>query len=234
MFDEILRIFRPGNALGEMGENFTKMLSLANEMTRAAGEIYFREVTAPEVRSRLYESDVEVNRLERLIRKQVVAHLATRGNTTDVPYCLLLMSLVKDVERVGDYTKNLGEVLDIYSGDLPDDDIVGELKAIRHGVEEAFQAAATIFAESDREQALAFLRKGKDYARRSDGLLARIVGQDYDAGKVAALVLGARYYKRIGGHLLNVLSSVVMPLHKIDYYDEDEVKARAHRGRRAK
>ena len=168
MFDEILRIFRPGNALGEMGENFTKMVSLANEMTRAAGEIYFREVTAPEVRSRLYESDVEVNRLERLIRKQVVAHLATRGNTTDVPYCLLLMSLVKDVERVGDYTKNLGEVLDIYSGDLPDDDIVGELKAIRHGVEEAFQAAATIFAESDREQALAFLRKGKDYARRSD------------------------------------------------------------------
>ncbi len=32
-----------------------------------------------------------------------------------------------------------------------------------------------------------------------------------------------RSYKRISGHVLNVLSSVVMPLHKIDYYDEDEV-----------
>ena len=35
------------------------------------------------------------------------------------------------------------------------------------------------------------------------------------------LVLATRYYKRIGGHVLNVLSSVVMPLHKVDYYDED-------------
>ena len=232
MFDELLRIFRPGNALGEMGENFTKMLSLANKMTKAAGEIYFREVTVPGVRSSLYESDVEVNLLERSIRKQVVAHLATRGNTTDVPYCLLLMSLVKDVERIGDYTKNLSEVVDIYSGELPDDDIVGELRAIRQGVEEAFQAASTIFADSDRERALSVIRQLKDFARRSDGLLTRVAGQEYEAGRVAALVLGARYYKRIGGHLLNVLSSVVMPLHKIDYYDEDEVTATAQGRRR--
>ncbi len=226
MLDELLRIFRPGNALSEMGENFAKMLSLVNHMTTAAGEIYFREVTAPEVRTRLYESDVEVNSLERSIRKQVVAHLATRGNATDVPYCLLLMSLVKDVERIGDYTKNLSEVVDIYGGELPDDDIVGELRSIRTGVEEAFEAASKVFADSDRERALGFIRQGKDYARRSDGLLTRIAAQEYEAGKVAALVLGARYYKRIGGHLLNVLSSVVMPLHKIDYYDEDELKAK--------
>ena len=38
-----------------------------------------------------------------------------------------------------------------------------------------------------------------------------------------ALVLGTRFYKRIGGHVLNVLSSVVMPLHKIDYYHEESV-----------
>ena len=32
--------------------------------------------------------------------------------------------------------------------------------------------------------------------------------------------LAARFYKRIAAHVLNVLSSVVMPLHKLDYYDE--------------
>ena len=225
MLDELLRIFRPGNPLSEMGENFTEMLGLAYKMTTAAGEIYFREVSAPEVRNRLYESDVEVNLLERTIRKQVVAHLSARGNATDVPYCLLLMSLVKDVERIGDYTKNLSEVVDIHPGELPEDEIVGELRGIRAGVEEAFHAASKVFADSDRERALGFIRQGKDYARRSDGLLTRIAAQEYEAGRVAALVLGARYYKRIGGHLLNVLSSVVMPLHKIDYYDEDELKA---------
>ena len=44
-----------------------------------------------------------------------------------------------------------------------------------------------------------------------------------DARTTTALVLGARFYKRIGGHVLNVLSSVVMPLHKVDYYDEDDI-----------
>jgi hypothetical protein len=35
--------------------------------------------------------------------------------------------------------------------------------------------------------------------------------------------MGARFYKRTAAHVLNVLSSVVMPLHKLDYYDEDEI-----------
>ena len=37
------------------------------------------------------------------------------------------------------------------------------------------------------------------------------------------LTLGSRFYKRIQGHLLNLLSAVVMPLHKLDYYDEDSI-----------
>jgi hypothetical protein len=36
-------------------------------------------------------------------------------------------------------------------------------------------------------------------------------------------VLLTRFYKRIAAHLSNVLSAVVMPLHKLDYFDEREV-----------
>ena len=34
------------------------------------------------------------------------------------------------------------------------------------------------------------------------------------------MVLLTRFYKRLGAHLLNILTSVVMPLHKLDFYDE--------------
>jgi hypothetical protein len=98
---------------------------------------------------------------------------------------------------------------------------------MRATIEKSFLAAAEVFVNSDRERALVLIAQGKDVARRADGLLARIARLDYDAGKITALVLGVRYYKRIGGHLLNLLSSVVMPLHKVDYYDEDEVRAHA-------
>jgi phosphate uptake regulator len=171
--------------------------------------------------ARIYEQDVEINKLERCIRKRVAAHLSLKGNHLDVPYCLLLMSLVKDVERLGDYAKNLSEVVDIDTNPLPDDEIVQELQEIRREVEEAFTAAAEIFVSCDRERALHYINKGRDIAHRCDVLLTKTAHGSYDATTTTAVVLGIRYYKRIGGHVLNILSSVVMPLHKVDYYDED-------------
>ncbi|HEY5644504.1 MAG TPA: PhoU domain-containing protein [Pseudomonadales bacterium] len=225
MLHELLRIFRSGNPLKEMADEFGQMLQLTCEMTVTAGDIYFGKTLSAEDRTKIYSQDVRVNKLERKIRKRVVAHLSVSRNTADLPYCLLLMSLVKDVERLGDYAKNLSEVIDIHSGELPDDDIVAELKEIRAGVEEAFRASARVFPDSDRERALTLIRHGKDLAQRSDGLLLRIAKSSYPADTTTALVLGARYYKRIGGHVLNLLSAVVMPLHKVDYYDEDEIPA---------
>ncbi len=58
-------------------------------------------------------------------------------------------------------------------------------------------------------------------ARRCDRLVKAVGRSNYDAATTTAFILGARYYKRIGGHVLNVLSSVVMPLDKVDYYDEN-------------
>jgi phosphate uptake regulator len=223
MFRELLSIFRSKNPLTEMGENFARMLKLAHEMTLSAGGIFFERKARPEERDQIRRQDIEVNQLERAIRKQVVAHLSIPGNTPDVPYCLLLMSLVKDVERLGDYAKNILELVDFCPETLPDDEIVRELRSYRQGIEDAFQAASEVFTSLEPERALRLIREGREIAQRSDALIERIAGEKYDAGTTTALVLAIRYYKRIGGHLLNVVSSVVMPVHKVDYFDEDEI-----------
>jgi len=225
MLRELLSILKSSNPLAKTSNDFSDMLGMTFEMTRLAGDIYFGGRSDPEVRTRIYQQDVRVNKCERNIRKAVVAHLALPGNTRDVPYCLILMSLVKDVERLGDYAKNLSEIVDLRPEPLPDDDIVQELTEIRKGIEEAFRSAAEIFATSDRERAVHYIRNGRDIAHRCEALVLRISRSDYNARTTTATVLAARFYKRIGGHVLNVLTSVVMPMHKIDYYDEDEIKA---------
>jgi phosphate uptake regulator len=133
------------------------------------------------------------------------------------------MSLVKDVERIGDYAKNLAELVDFRPGSLPEDELVDELKEIRRGVEDAFQSTLDIFATSDSERAMQYIHQGRDLAHRCDSLIQRVAATSHDAATTAVLVLCSRYYKRIGGHALNILSAVVMPLHKIDYYDENEI-----------
>jgi phosphate uptake regulator len=132
----------------------------------------------------------------------------------------MLMSLVKDVERIGDYCKNLTEINEDGGGPIPDDEIVAELREIRLAVEETFQVVGTVFGEWDAESALDLIHRGREVNRRCDALLGRIARADYGAATTTSLVLGTRYYKRIECHLLNILSGVVMPLHKLDYYDE--------------
>jgi phosphate uptake regulator len=223
MLRELLSLFRSENPLSAMAENFAEMLTLTFELTVEAGDIYFGKPVTPEERTALYERDVQVNKLERTIRKQVIAHLSLGANSSDLPYCLLLMSLVKDVERIGDYAKNLTEVPELHRDPLPDDELAAELREIRTGIEAAFTVTAEVFATSDRERAVGLIRQGRDITHRCDVLLKDIAQSDHPAGPTAALVLGARYYKRIAGHVLNVLSSIVMPLHKLDYYDENEL-----------
>jgi phosphate uptake regulator len=223
MFKELLSVFRGSDPLRAMGDHFSQMLTLTYEMTNAAGEMFFTGAASPQERSDLYNRDVRVNQLERLIRKQVVAHLSLPGNRADVPYSLLLIGLVKDIERIGDYAKNVAEINDLRSGPLEDDDIVLELREIRRDVESSFEALSVVFGKSDRERAVELIRKGRDTAHRCDMLISRISASSYNASTATALALGTRYYKRIGGHVLNVLSSIVMPIHKVDYYDEDDI-----------
>lgn len=221
MLRELVSLFRGDKPLANIAERFSRMLSLARENTLLAGEIFFGKTATADERSRIYKTDVEINKLERAIRKRVVARLSFSENIPDVPYCLIMMSLVKDVERLGDYAKNLAEVVDQHGGRPPEGEVREELIEIRAEVEKAFEAAARIFGSSERELAMELIRAGRDMARRCDLLITKIARSDADAATTTAAVLGTRYYKRIGGHVLNILTSVVMPLHKLDYYDED-------------
>ncbi len=220
MLRELLSLFRSNDPIAEMGTNFTRMLELATELTLNAGRYFFDGPPTPDERTSVSTRDVQLNKMERRLRKQVITHLALGEGQADAAYGLLLMSLVKDVERIGDYCKNLAEVYDDGGGPLPDDENAAELSEIRAVVEESLSLTGRVFSTSDTETALDLIRRGREVNRRCDALVKRVAGSEYGAASTTTLVLGARYYKRVESHLLNVLSGVVMPLHKLDYYDE--------------
>ena len=106
---------------------------------------------------------------------------------------------------------------------LPESQELNELMMIRRNVELVYQACANVVLSSRQGEAIELIRQGRETARKCDGLVARIGQSSYDASTTTAFILGTRYYKRINAHVLNVLSSVVMPLDKIDYYDDGTV-----------
>jgi len=226
MLREILGMLRPGERLTPLADSFTKMVELASELTVRAGKIYFRETTDPQELLEVRKQDTKVNKLQRKIRKRVVMHLSASGNAPDLPYRLLLMSLIKDVERIGDYAKELSVIPEFAAPSFGDDEIVQELRLIRLGVEEMMGDLPNVLGTRDNERAVKMIRHGRGLIDRGDGLLRSLAVQPFDPATHTALVLGTQYYRRLCGHALNLLSSVVVPLHKLDYYDEDDIAAR--------
>ena len=223
MLRELLDAFRSKHPLNEMGINLGRMVSLTGESVREAGEIYFSEDSAdPAAVARIRQRDVEVNALQRTIRRQVVAHLSFETSRGDVPYSLLLISLVKDIERLGDYAKNLSEVRSIHPDPLPDDAIVRELAGVRDWIAEDYLVLTNILEATDRTAADRLITEGRQISRRLDALIGDVAGAGYDGRTAVAIVMGTRFYKRIVGHVINILTGVVQPLHKLDYYNEDK------------
>ncbi|MBX3128950.1 MAG: hypothetical protein KF718_19700 [Polyangiaceae bacterium] len=221
MLKELLSVFRGDHPLQAASKDFTKMLDLAREMVLDATEIFWGRPMSAEERTVLYEKDVQINRLQRSVRKLVVAMLSG-PEPSDVPYGLLLMSLVKDVERLGDYAKNLTELAQWCPAALPEsDENVKELHEITRAVTALTREAADVFQRSDVARARELMVEGRSIAKRCDELVRLVARGEYGAEAAVKLAVGARFFKRVEGHLLNLLSSVVMPLHKLDYYDED-------------
>ena len=221
MLQELLRIFRGDDPLSKVADDFALMLNLTREMSHSAGQIFFGEDHDENAQDRVHKTDAEVNELERVIRRSLMTHLAIPGNSADAPYSLLLMSLVKDVERLGDYAKNLSEIVEIGPDVLPEGAALDELKLIRKNVESAYQGCANVVLSSRKGEAAELIQQGRETARQCDGLITTIGKSDYDASTTTAYILGTRYYKRINAHVLNVLSSVVMPLDKVDYFENN-------------
>lgn len=218
MWLELLSIFRKGDPMEALASRFRDMLRLLQQMSHIVKGHIFDQDLSLEQRSKVYKLDIQVNKLERSIRKRVVSHV-TLGRD-HVPYCLLLMTLVKDAERIGDYWKNISEVSTLGAGKIPDGELKTELQEIIDLAMTLMDDLVPILDASDRDRTEELLQTSRLMGKRCDQLLVELTKSNFSAAETTAMVLLTRFHKRIIGHSFNILSSVVMPLHKVDFYDE--------------
>ncbi len=217
-----------GGTKGEsrtMAVDFRRMLELAETMFSEVNVALWGEAVSKELVKETYERDILINQLERSIRKQAMGRLTANPGPSELPYCFVLINVVKDAERIGDYVKNLVELNDIASIVIPEGSIRTELRAIGQEIEAALARVGPVFDAGDREEAEALVRKGRELSKQADQQLPRISAAGYDSNTTVTLVLMSRFYKRVICHTVNILSTVIMPLHKIDYFDEEELVA---------
>jgi phosphate uptake regulator len=169
----------------------------------------------PELRA----TDHQVNEAERAIRRELVVHASVIGSI-DTPAVLVYMSIVKDVERVGDYAKNLYD-LAADGADLSATTDASRHHGLRDEVSQLIVDVAEAFRGRDTAHARTLLTRGDELLDSFDADVSALVRADHPGDQAVAKALTYRYVKRIVAHLMNVLSAVVMPIDRLDYFDED-------------
>ena len=224
MWRQIVNALKGTDMLTEMISQLGQMLEEGRWMFGRSSEVLMRRVDWQGLAKELYEHDRRINQIEQTVREQVITHLSV-GNEADLGACLILMSVVKDAERIGDYCKNIFEVGKFYQREYARPQYARPLEDVRAGVEPLFDKTRKAFVQADRALAREVIRAAGSLTRTCNALIHQLLSSDekMPTDEAVAYVLLARFYKRVAAHLGNIASSVVSRIPLIDYRDEDPV-----------
>jgi phosphate uptake regulator len=219
MFKQIFNMFKADSlyeqALGECHE----MLDIDLTMFKASIES-LRKSDSADINIDIFSMDKKINAFERDVRRKVMTHLAI-GGKEDISSGLVLVSVVIDIERIGDYTKNIYDLAVNHSKKLNGGSTEDRLAEIEKISFKLFEDTIDAFKNQDIEKARGLMGSYKEnISIQSDAITNDIIAgkiSDLDTGSASAVGLYARYLKRIAAHSRNLISSIVNPFEKIGY-----------------
>jgi phosphate transport system protein len=219
MFKNLLGFWKGKDFLTQVLSDFNGMLTDTHTMFIAAYGNLFSNIEEPGLKDELYAIDRRVNKLQKEIRKRVVEHISLQPSV-DTGVCLILMSVVKDAERLGDFSKNLFEIRQMLESPINRETYKGLFGNLDDDISSLFEKTKKAFIESDEEQATSTWEDQRKIKTRCNEILDTLLKSDLPVNEAVCFSLMTRYYKRIASHLTNIATSVVVPLEKLDYFDK--------------
>lgn len=203
-------------SLQQIHSQFLQMLVDGRHIFDASANALIGGTDLDVIESDLFTTDQRINATEQAIRREIVVHGSIHGAAT-FPALLVMMSLVKDAERIGDYCKNIFQLARV-GAVLGTPEQTAEMVILKDRISKVIVRAHGIYKSQDEDDAKGFLDETADISSTCEGIVRddlRSVGENR-----AGRVLAHRYFKRVVSHTGNIVTSVVMPLDKLDYFDE--------------
>ena len=219
MLKELFAVFKEGDLYSQALEDCYEMLDISQEMFLASVESLRRRDTA-DVDLDIYASDKIINAFEREVRRKVMTHLII-SDKAEITSGLVLVSIVVDIERIGDYAKNIYDLAVHHPACLNAGSLEEEVQAIEKNVVEILDRAVHCFKCADPELARELMIEYKEaVSKQCDVITFDLVEGEHDdisAADRVTITLYLRFLKRIGAHSRNMITSVVNPFERLGY-----------------
>jgi phosphate uptake regulator len=223
MFSSLLSFWRGKDFLSQVIDDFSGMLDHAENAYTMVSQALLENDQPANLKDTVYQIDKKINRLERSIRRRIVEHL-TLQPSVDTSMCLCLMSVVKDAERIGDYIKNLFEVIELLEKPIDRNTFDSYFNGMNGNILKLFKDTEAAFVQEDGSKAKESFQLESKLVKECDDILTKLAKSDLSTNEGVCYALIARYFKRIAAHLVNISTSVVLPVTQLDYFDEKKAE----------
>jgi len=167
----------------------------------------------------LDELDDPVDEAERMVRRSVLEHLSFNPQQ-DLVASLVLVSMVQDAERIGDFARGIGELVPLAKSPRSGPFNEG-LRTAARDLRPLFEVTERAFRKDDPEEARRVMSRCSGLKEELQELTRKVADSDLTADMAVVYANAARILRRIGSHLSNIASSVAQPYDRIRHGDED-------------
>jgi len=226
MFRKIFAIWKKEGLLKQALDYTERMFTLASENYDIATEELIENLDVK--RANIYMTDQKINECEKEVRRKVLEHL-TINPKQDLSSSLILITVVKDLERIGDYVKNIVELAYHYPSRMEKNKYTTELIEISKMMSDVLKDSLRVFKEADVNKAKQYYKFHRKVTKKTDAMTEKLL-EEKNIGTREAVVyaLFARYLKRIAAHLANILTTIINPFHLVGYgfnnYKKEEIE----------
>ena len=192
VFKNLVNIWKSEDSLSQAWASSNEMLTLSHVMfTDAIGAL--RSGEKNKVIKSIKQRDTDINKYQRDIRKKVVTYYSISKDVTNLDSGLVLINMVVDIERIGDYTKNILDLAKHHPKKFVSEKISDDLRVVEKAVIERFGNTIKAVKEMDEEVARELIKSYRsDLGKLSDNLVASSISGKLQIGvehKASSMVL---------------------------------------------
>jgi phosphate uptake regulator len=217
-------------------EVFVTMLRQARQAVSVALAARVGQVDVAEALATVAELEAEADDAEMHLRRLLLVHASVHG-AGDIPACLTYMSIGKDAERISDLALGLCRIAE--HAEPPSSTLRDDLVRLGAAVVAVLDGVPDVLETEDVDAARVLIKQARAAQQacsaRLDDVIRDESGDDVPQAALAsdvvdgsmwrvhwseqpvALALTYRHLGRIAANVLNIVSSVVVPLDRLDY-----------------
>jgi len=220
MLKELLRLLKKGGLMDQAFQETVDMINVLEEMFNLSVR-YLHEGIAPETDRDVYTMDKRINLLDQKMRRHIYNHLVLQEQK-DLYMSLLLVQMGVDLERIGDYIKNIYDLRRI-SGDCDFGTYTEELHRLEDDIRKLIPAVREALQQNDDTAAIGIQKTYFEKAKLCDKRVEAFLTHETDTPPkhAVATALYYRYLKRVIAHFINVASAISNPYDRVGFHPDD-------------